>query len=215
MVIIYKNYSAVLSFFGCVLLVPSCMLLMYPQETYGSPAIVGLIIACSCLTIAAFIDLQQAYFQQRLAKESFLVQQAKRNINTKVYQIIGAIFFLTASFMYLPFLAEKLIFGTTIANLGTWVFRFGSCAYLYSSFSCVQDLLKTVQTEKIWHLHNTVQLIALLSFIWGALFYISGGIVGQLKIGEAALMPKLWITGSLGFALGSCIFFIMSVKENK
>lgn len=93
------------------------------------------------------------------------------------------------------------------------MFRCGSCAYLCSSYRCVQDLLKTVHTQKIWHIDNAIQLIAILSFIWGALFYISGGIAGQLKIGEASLMPKLWVTGSFGFALGSFIFFIMSIKE--
>ncbi len=39
----------------------------------------------------------------------------------------------------------------------------------------------------------------------GALFYIAGGVIGQMKIGESPLMFELWLIGSLAFAVGSFI----------
>jgi len=48
--------------------------------------------------------------------------------------LLGGIFFLTGSIMYLPSISgiECLIFGT-ISNLGTWIFRIGSCCYFTGS----------------------------------------------------------------------------------
>lgn len=187
------QYSSFLCFLGCVLLVPSCMLLMYPEKNLGLIAIIGLIVACLCLTIAAAIDLYAAYL-------------LKQSIKTQIYQMLGAIFFLTASIMYLPVLVTYSLLGTTVANLGTWVFRFGSFAYLTASYRNLTHLIKSAQTRKNWRKQDALQLIAIISFIWGALFYIAGGVVGQMKIGAPSLMAELWVMGSVGFALGGFIF---------
>lgn len=206
-------FSISLCFLGCVLLVPSCILLIYPKE-FMDLAILGLIIACLCLTVSAIIDLFEAYFLLDSIKEIVLVNKARRVINTKRYQMLGAGFFLTASLMYLPFLAPKHVLGTTVADLGTWVFRFGSFAYLGSSYRCVGDLMKRVQARGGWLKQDVISLVAICAFMLGSLFYIFGGVVGQMKIGTPSLMPELWVIGSLGFAVGSFIFFKRSVVDH-
>ena len=206
-------FSISLCFLGCLLLVPSCILLIYPKEFTGL-AIPGLIIACLCLTASAVIDLYEAYFQLYSIKEIALPNKTWQVFYTKCYQMIGAGFFLAASIMYLPSLASKPFIGTTTADLGTWVFRFGSFAYLGSSYRCLGGLIKSVQARGNWLKQDAVSLIAICAFILGSLFYIFGGVVGQMEIGPPSLMPELWVIGSLGFAVGSFIFFKKAVAEH-
>lgn len=205
-------YSISFCFLGCVLLVPSCISLIHPVIFKGF-AISGLITACVCLTIAAALDLYAAYVLFRSAVGTRLVDTARRTRNTKCYQIFGAGFFLIASLMYLPFLASKSVLGTTITDLGTWVFRFGSFAYLGSNYRCGYDLIKTVQKRGYWLNRDVINFIAICVFILGSLFYIFGGIVEQMKIGDPLLMPELWVIGSISFAIGSFIYFKATIAR--
>ena len=94
-----------------------------------------------------------------------------------------------------------------MADLSTWVFRFGSIAYLVANFRCAEDVINAVQTRRVWQRQDVINLVAICAFSSGSLFYISGGIVGQLKLGAPSLMLDLWVIGSIGFAIGGSIFF--------
>lgn len=207
-------YSATLSLFGCVLLIPSCILLINPQGVVYLIAVIGLITACLCLILAATIDLYKTYFIQHTTKDIVLIAKARKDITTKIYQILGAGLFFTASVMYLPFLVSKFLLGMTVADLGTWVFRLGSFAYLISSYRNACDLINSVQARGAWFKQDVIIFIAIIAFMLGALFYIAGGVVKQVNIGDPSLMSELWVIGSTAFAVGSFIFFKTTIVNS-
>lgn len=131
---------------------------------------------------------------------------ARRTFTTKLYLFFGAVFFLVASTLYLPFWASQLIEGKTIAELGTWIFRFGSFAYLVANYRCASNVFNDVRHKKSWRKQDVINLFAICAFMFGSLFYITGGLMGQMNIGPASLMSILWVIGSVGFAIGSAIF---------
>ncbi len=201
--------SGALCFLGCVLLVPACWLLGCSKVFYLG-AVVGLIIACSCLVLAAFLEVYPLYIST-VNDRNHSQQQL---CYAKHFQLLGASLFLLASCLYLPLIVNRLVLGMSVADYGTWVFRFGSCAYLASSFLCLKTILANVEEKESWLKSEAISVIALICFILGSLFYIAGGVVAQMKINPAWIMAMYWVLGSVGFAVGSFLFLRMMIARN-
>lgn len=191
-------------FLGCLLLVPSCFML---ADLHHSIGISSLVVACMCLVVAASIELYDAYNLLRSAVESVEVEKARRTFHTKLFFFFGAVFFLNASLMQVPFFSPQSVLSITVAELSTWIFRFGSCSYLAANYRCANDVIKNAQAKRIWFIQDVINLVATGAFTLGSVLYLSGGIVGQMKLGAPSLMFDLWVIGSLGFAAGSFIVF--------
>lgn len=116
--------SSILYFIGTFLLNPACLLLLPFGSATGG--VMVLICACCYLTAAASLD---ALYSLKLQKEYYCNLQ---KLNS-VFMLVGGILFLTASVLYLP--SMDTVFGLSPSNLGTWVFRGGSCCYLGGSFT--------------------------------------------------------------------------------
>lgn len=129
--------SSILYFIGTSLLNPACLLLLpFGNDTAG---IMILICACSYLTVAAGLDaLYALHFQ---SKENNRLEKLN-----SFFMLLGGVLFLTASVLYLPSL--DTVFGLSASNLGTWVFRAGSCSYLGGSFSSLYLLNQPSEDDK-------------------------------------------------------------------
>jgi len=193
--------SALLCFLGCVVLVPSSFLLMR-GSTVIDLAVSGFIFACSSLTIAAVFSSYAAYLKLGSATDKAAFDMALQAVYTTLYILFGAALFLIGSVMYLSHWAAYHVLGTTLPSLGTWVFRFGSIAYLGGNYRSVCDLVKSTKQNGFWRREDMIVAAAIATFMLGALLYIAGGVVGQMKIGDPLLMGGLWFVGSCCFAAG-------------
>ena len=128
--------SSILYFIGTFLLNPACLLLLpFGNETAG---IMILICACSYLTVAAGLDAFYALCLETNENDPL------QKLNT-MFMLLGGVLFLTASVLYLPSLDNVL--GLSASNLGTWVFRIGSCSYLGGSFTSLYLLNQPLEHE--------------------------------------------------------------------
>jgi len=176
-------------------------MLLYPGAfRYLSISI--LIVACLCLTASAAIDLYDAYLRLNLSKKNCIRMKARRELKTKCYLLCGASLFLLGSVIFLPLVSSIIIFNTTLSDLGTWIFRFGSISYLISSYRSLYDLIQNTKKIGRWSKQDLLDLITICAFMLGALLYILGGIIGQLKVGQMSLMFEFWVMGSFCFSLG-------------
>ena len=111
------------------------------------------------------------------------------------------VLFTVASCLYLPYISGKRLLGTTVANLGTWVFRVGTCSYLTGSGISLVSIARTpggLGSDKR-------VTIGVLSYIVGAVLYFIGGLLSQLGLpGFAAT----WVAGSCFFVLGAALFVV-------
>ena len=111
-------------------------------------------------------------------------------------------FWFAASCMYLPAVANKALLHTTVANLGTWVFRVGTLSYLCGSFGTLRDIHRT--SAGLYGASRSV-LAGVACFIVGALLYLCGGILSQLNLAGFA---ETWVAGSVFFSVGAMAFLI-------
>lgn len=208
-----KVASSLFCFIGCVLLVPSSILLIRGL-TFADLAVGGFIAACACLTIAAALSLYDAYLDLEKATDEATIDTALQAVYTVLYMFFGAAFFLIGSVMYLPQWGSTHILGTTAADLGTWVFRFGSFAYLGGNYRSACALVNNTQQNGFWRKEDMMVAVGVAAFMLGSLLYIAGGIFGQIKIGDPLLMADLWFLGSCCFAGGSLVFFKLNVCDH-
>ncbi|MDF1655475.1 MAG: YrhK family protein [Coxiellaceae bacterium] len=187
--------SSRLYFIGCLLLVPASAGLLLGVNALLF-AISGFIVACSCLSIAASLDLYKAMLECRLSVSLY----------SPLCMLAGGILFLLASIAYLPLWSAWPLFHTTLSNVGTWVFRFGSLAYLVGNFRLISRWLHDVKRAGTCELKDLGMLMGVGVFILGSLLYIAGGIVAQVEISQAMLTAVFWLLGSCSFAVGATIF---------
>lgn len=153
--------------------------------------------------------------------------------------LIGGILFLIGAVLYLPSL--ETVFGLSPSNVGTWVFRTGSCFYLGGSFTSLYLLEQPYEDRednKFGSLtsqdddycptgsaplltptrHNigdsisepkrsrlstkAMWLLVIYSYIFGAVAYITGGIMSQF-FGAFWAGSVTWCVGSLLFVVGA------------
>ena len=150
--------------FGTSMLLPGTILLLPSLVEFYSDAIWCLIVATGILSIAAIFgmidgcccqpeddeattpDIEQSLVESaaitsdvedfnRDSTPSSSCSMTKCCGMLALWMMIqGGVLFFSASCMYLPAISNKTVIGTTVANLGTWVFRVGSCSYLCGSF---------------------------------------------------------------------------------
>lgn len=212
--------SSIGYFVGTFLLLPSTSLLL-PFGDYKA-GILLLVCACAYLTVAAVIDFVDFGFL--CAKTTFSEKLAS------LFMLLGGILFLTASILYLPDIGKCQ--GMNAADLGTEVFRIGSVSYLLGSFTCLYSLFsettllpsssleQSCGTERLLSSNSygelTVKksseyicpeklnwLVVILSYVTGALLYITGGVLSQLKFAVEGVIT--WIIGSTFFFCGAFV----------
>lgn len=190
----YRDLTSVLiCCVGCIILIPASFLLI-SGPNFAAMSIMGFIVACSFLTISAILDAHSAYLE--------------RQINSVApWMLSGGALFLIASILHWPSWANNPALGTTLSDLGIWLFRFGSLSYLMGNTLLAFRLIKNTQKNGTWKRSDIKTMLAILSFILGSLFFIAGGIIAQSSTADSQLMGHLWLVGSSSFALGGMLSF--------
>jgi hypothetical protein len=197
--------------FGCGLLVPGSIYLKSPEDL--KLAILLYIIACSFLTLAAVIDAVAAHLNKpKIGIENLTIkfnqEELKPDNSAQIHFIItifyslGGILFLTGSVLYWPDFENG-----DLPNIGTWVFRFGSCCYLVGSFMSIYSIFRKPFEKTFCHV-NMLWLYVLLQYIVGALLFIVGGILSQLKMDFSV---ETWIIGSILFTGGATLGILITL----
>ena len=125
----------------------------------------------------------------------------------QVMMLLGGLLFTIASILYLPTISSKPIFkettiATTLANLGTWIFRLGTTSYLLGSSKTLYDIITSPPGIRNSNKYDTMGVVL---FIVGAGFYFVGGVLSQLGIAGFAVT---WIIGSIFFFGGAVGFYL-------
>jgi hypothetical protein len=206
--------SSLLYLVGCVLLVPAGFYL--GQSEHYQLSIILYIIACSSLTIAAFVDIVPAMRRVKTDAEGkdaemLVIDHEEENgkwLNNLViciFYVLGGIFFLLGSVLYYPTIAEN--------TLGTWIFRTGSICYTIGSFLSLHNIwnpyFKGKENVKITC--TTIMFtLTLVFYIIGSSLYIAGGILSQL---DKSGVVDTWIAGAFFFSAGAICGFFENVRR--
>eukprot|EP00037_Helgoeca_nana_P027258 m.311380 g.311380 ORF g.311380 m.311380 type:complete len:233 (-) comp27448_c0_seq1:15-713(-) len=196
---------------GTTLLFPGTILLLptAPADA-GTAAIAFLLAACSCLTVAALIDLHDAV----TARAAVIPHLPMSTLIVPVCMLIGGVFFLAGSALYWPAWAGEQLGSTawTVARFGTWVFRTGTCAYLTGSFVSLPGVLAEVKTHTRGDRARNAQfaLGGVLSYIVGAALYFGGGVLSEAS--HPAPGAWAWAVGSGWFVLGALLLLLASAS---
>lgn len=190
---------------GCAPLIPGSYYLL--DASQFRLAIFLYIFACAFLAFAALIDLIACLYSMPKNCEdeettmSQKLMSAKSDHKNKMKQWLtqlficifyenGGILFLVASVLYWPDFKEP-----SLANSGTWVFRFGSFNYIAGSLICLKGVLKMKNS-----LSKFMWISVLVQYMLGSTAFITGGILSQTggKYGTQA-----WLAGSVLFTGGA------------
>merc|ERR1712166_71506 len=203
---------------GTLFLLPGTILLLDRFAHLYDEGINWLVAATSCLTLAAAIDYLAAWLEPSV--EAVAIEQSEkdplgleqplaptpgkstRQLLVPHMMLQGGVLFLIASCMYLPAVAKKALLHTTVANMGTWVFRVGTLSYLCGSFGTLRDIHRT--PAGLYGASRSL-LAGVGCFIVGALLYLCGGILSQLSLAGFA---ETWVAGSVCFSVGAMAFLI-------
>ena len=219
-----QDLTAVLYLFGTMLLVPGTVLLLPKYAAQYATAIYCLIAATSCLTLAAVGDLTPVlgrccarrqpaqpneggygYGATGGAAGNQLVlapehddRPTGRELFGGIFMVLGGTFFLVASLLYMPGVDTQYFIDGDAAADGTWVFRIGSIWYLCGS-AC--SLIGIRHQGGV--IVNQRATFGSLCYVVGAILYIAGGVLSELKKNGFALT---WIVGSVFFVMGAVAF---------
>eukprot|EP00656_Telonema_subtile_P019370 TRINITY_DN20629_c0_g1_i1.p1 TRINITY_DN20629_c0_g1~~TRINITY_DN20629_c0_g1_i1.p1 ORF type:complete len:214 (+),score=42.53 TRINITY_DN20629_c0_g1_i1:1-642(+) len=202
--------SAVLYVLGTASLLPGTIFLLDRYASLYYSGINWLIAATSMLTAAALIDYVAAWCPPPAPEDPLLPSTdpsevkkhpADRQLLIPHMMLQGGVLFLVASCMYLKAVASKPLLGTSVSNMGTWVFRVGTCSYLCGSFATFRGIVRSEKGVG----GQAVLSFGVFCFIVGALLYLTGGILTQTHLKGFA---ETWIAGSVFFAAGAIAFFV-------
>lgn len=222
-----KFISSLDYLFGCWLLIPASICLIY-SEKYLYESIILYIISCAFLLKAAIIDFIPLF--SNVAKKPKKISshninlitksegadlnltQSKNSENENFFNILittayllGGIFFEAGSILYWP--------TWTTGRLGTWIFRLGSICYLTGTISLCVVVLKPFDKNS-HYLENQktikngsfyITMGCLTFYAYGAIFFIIGGIMSEMHY---SLSGQIWLVGSIWFAIGSTLGFV-------
>ena len=219
--------STVLYAIGTGLLIPASAYLIISSKSNPPPSaykdsIDFYVAACSILTLAAVFGVIVAFLPKNdkpddwpQDKESLLNDVAveqfhKDSLQTyprvgATFMLLGGTFFLTASVLYLPnFSSSAFFLGKDLGNLGTWVFRVGSCFYLSGSLLSFRNLLCSGSSV------DSAILFGIVMYIVGALLFIAGGVLSQTGHQGSS---ETWMVGSACFVLGAWTFLSKALGQ--
>jgi len=208
---------------GCGLLIPGTyFFLPGGKDWYYKTGVELYIAACAFLFFSALVDYLFTLFQKQ--RPSFI------KVMVDFFMLAGGLLFELASILYWP------SFGLE-PKIGTYVFRFGSFAYLCGSFTSTYQLFLYVPSSQLiseetmlldvkeaggdsinWFqqkkkkkitLDTWIWFSAVLSYILGAFCFIIGGVFSELEKNGFA---ESWMVGSCFFVLGACISFFQVVR---
>lgn len=203
--------SPLLYLFGTTLLLPGCALLLPTFSSVDSHVSIWmLIVATTLLTVAAVIDVY---------REVATAKQLRRDMSlfVPICMLLGGVFFLGGSLLYLPEWTSKEVLGhknVNVGRVGTWVFRCGTTFYMCGS---VTSIIRALSSSKmplasnfLLSLHNPV--MGILAYIVGSVLYFIGGVLSEAKLQGFA---HTWLVGSFFFVLGATIFFTIATSSKE
>ncbi len=120
-------------------------------------AISGFIVACTCLSIAASIDVYKSVFVCKLGLSLY----------SPICMLLGGLLFLFASILYLPLLSKTSVFNAAFPDLGVWLFRLGSLAYLAGNYRLVSHWFITLKQNGFCHSKDVSVAVGILVFMLG------------------------------------------------
>lgn len=219
---------------GTATLIPSTVLFLAVYSAHYNTGVYLLLLAVVLVTVAATVNLVDAitnyrqhnrhYKKQRM--HSYIPLQSSNgqysdpprccvSLFNPLMMLQGGLFFIGGTVCYLPQISTvPLHYLDSVANMGTWVFRIGTCSYLAGSFAGLWTIAAatpppsqtsaTVWKRAVYNLNSSRRVVAgIVAFIVGALLYFAGGILSQLKLPGFA---ETWVAGSVFFFLGAALF---------
>ena len=228
------DVTATLYLVGCLLLLPGTVLLLpaYTGEYYGT-AIYFLVAACSVLTLAAAGDISPligrccssvkrppagyteapgfygaAGYANHLAEAPHASDDEPptgREFFGGLFMLLGGVFFMVASLLAMPGVDTQGFIAGSAAADSTWVFRFGSCFYLCGSLC---SIIGVRQAGGV--INNQRATFGILCYSIGAVLYLTGGVLSELKEKGFALT---WIVGSVFFVMGAVAFAVPTLGK--
>lgn len=215
---------------GTGLLIPGTVMLLDQFKGFYNLGITFLVVATAILTVTAIVDFVVAImtvFSGRTSSKSDvgkkLLADSERllprddlgsppqpqlsDLLGPFCMLGGGVFFLIASVLYLPQLGYRSFADTTLANLGTWIFRIGSIFYLGGSVRGLYSVSQAVKDNGS-SLSTVVTVTGIMAYVVGAIMYITGGILSQK---HSKGFAETWVVGSAFFVFGAVLLWSVTV----
>ena len=138
-----KLLTSLLNVIGSALCIPACILLLPVTFSNYLDGIIYFLVGCGLLTLAGAINVYHVCYSHYIESDNF-------HIFSSIATLLGGSCFFIGSVLFLPH------YSVSIIDIGSWVFRVGSCCYLSSSFVKLytlyghnKDSNKTITTRTI------------------------------------------------------------------
>lgn len=213
---------------GCALLIPGSILMFNDniESSEYKSGILFYIVGCGLLALGAFVDLLPKLFvksnqtkkveintdisaEETMLNDSDLKDDKKAWFISLIVSIayqFGGIFFFIGSLFYWPTIS--------LFTPGTWIFRFGSISYITGSLLSLFVIYKKSKANFNEKKSIYMNSLMFLIYIFGAICFISGGILSQLHKPVTSYMGA-WLAGSILFTIGASVGFFEFLRTIK
>ena len=127
-------------------------------------------------------------------------------INAILYKIGGVLFIIGSIFFFPRFEAY--------ADLGAWVFFFGSLVYLVVTVHDLAEVRHHWRLSKSHDRDTILEYAASASYVWGTVLFTVGSVFFLSSVGWLKAGAWCFVSGSLLFVLGACINVLQIVKSS-
>jgi hypothetical protein len=127
-------------------------------------------------------------------------------VNTVCY-ILGGILFIVGSIFFFPRFEAY-------ADLGAWVFFFGSLLYLLVTVHDMAEVHHHWRLSKTHDRNTILEYAAAASYVWGTVLFIGGSVFFLSAVGWLKAGAWCFVIGSLLFVVGACINVLQIVKSS-
>lgn len=127
-------------------------------------------------------------------------------INAILYKIGGVLFIIGSIFFFPRFEAY--------ADLGAWVFFFGSLVYLVVTVHDLAEVRHHWRLSKSHDRDTILEYAASASYVWGTVLFTVGSVFFLSSVGWLKAGAWCFVIGSLLFVLGACINVLQIVKSS-
>jgi len=127
-------------------------------------------------------------------------------INAILYKIGGVLFIIGSIFFFPRFEAY--------ADLGAWVFFFGSLVYLVVTVHDLAEVRHHWRLSKSHDRDTILEYAASASYMWGTALFTVGSVFFLSSVGWLKAGAWCFVIGSLLFVQGACINVLQIVKSS-
>ena len=127
-------------------------------------------------------------------------------INAILYKIGGVLFIIGSIFFFPRFEAY--------ADLGAWVFFFGSLVYLVVTVHDLAEVRHHWRLSKSHDRDTILEYAASASYVWGTVLFTVGSVFFLSSVGWLKAGAWCFVIGSLLFVQGACINVLQIVKSS-